>query len=53
MRTIAQERAHVELMIELEGDQLKAHGYNDVSDAPATLRVRTGAPIEAGTPPAR
>lgn len=36
-----------ELMIELEGDQLKAHGYNDVSDAPATLRVRTGAPIEA------
>jgi hypothetical protein len=36
-----------ELMIELEGDQLKAHGYNDVSDAPATLRVRCGAPIEA------
>lgn len=36
-----------ELLIELEGEQLKAHGYNDVSDAPATLRVRTGAPIEA------
>ena len=36
-----------QLMIELEGDQLKAHGYNDVSDAPATLRVRCGAPIEA------
>lgn len=35
------------LMTELEGDQLKAHANNDVSDAPATLRVRCGAPIEA------
>lgn len=38
-----------QLMIELEGDQIKAHAYTDVSDAPATLRVRTGAPIEADT----
>jgi hypothetical protein len=36
-----------QIMIELEGDQLKAHAYTDVSDAPATLRVRCGAPIEA------
>ena len=36
-----------QLMIELEGDRLKAHAYNDVSDAPATLRVRNGALIEA------
>lgn len=38
-----------QIMIELEGDQLKAHAYTDVSDAPATLRVRTGTPIEADT----
>ena len=38
-----------QVMIELEGDQLKAHAYTDVSDAPATLRVRRGAPIEADT----
>lgn len=36
-----------QLMIELEADQIKAHAYTDVSDAPATLRVRTGTPIEA------
>ena len=36
-----------QLMIELEGDQLKAHAYNDVSDAPATLRVGNGSPVEA------
>jgi hypothetical protein len=36
-----------QLLIELEGDQLKAHAYNDVSDAPATLRVGCGVPIEA------
>lgn len=36
-----------QLMIELEGDQLKAHAYNALSDAPASLRVSPDAPIEA------
>jgi hypothetical protein len=36
-----------QLMIELEGDQLKAHAYNALSDAPASLRVVRDAPIEA------
>jgi hypothetical protein len=36
-----------QLMIELEGDQLKAHAYNALSDAPASLRVSCDAPIEA------
>lgn len=36
-----------QFMIELEGDQLKAHGYNALSDAPASLRVGRYAPIEA------
>jgi hypothetical protein len=36
-----------QLMIELEGDQLKAHAYNALSDAPASLRIGCDAPIEA------
>ena len=36
-----------QIMIELEGDQITAHAYNDVSESPASLRLRCGAPIEA------
>jgi len=36
-----------QIMIELEGDQMTAHAYNDVSEGPASLRLRCGAPIKA------
>lgn len=36
-----------QLMVELEGDQLRVLAYNDTSEAPASLRIRQGVPVEA------